>query len=152
MRCSEPGHRVQVAIVASRGPGRLAWVVRPLCMPPDSYTSLTTALDAIGLTGQEMRPNQLVVSAQRGPVWPDRGNSFWLSLQSGTWYLSTWSPTCYRIPRGQDIVALCSACMGVGTSAMYRVPDEIAVRFGLEQISDSEFERLFPASDDEDAA
>src|SRR5882762_4011827 len=30
MRCSEPGHRIQVAIEASRGPGRGAWVVRPL--------------------------------------------------------------------------------------------------------------------------
>jgi len=120
-------------------------------MNPDSYVCLTTALNDIGLTGQQMRPDQLVVSAQRGPVWPDRGNSFWLSLQSGRWYLGTWSPACYRVPASQDIVALCSACMGVGTSAMYRVPDEIAARFGLERISDSEFERLFPASDDDNA-
>jgi len=28
MRCSEPGHRVQVAIERPRGPGRWAWVVR----------------------------------------------------------------------------------------------------------------------------
>ena len=28
MRCSEPGHRAVVAIHASRGPGRRAWVVR----------------------------------------------------------------------------------------------------------------------------
>src|SRR6266516_1851240 len=113
-------------------------------MHADSYTALTSALNAIGLTGQQMRPDQLVVSAQRGPVWPDRGNSFWLSLQSGTWYLSTWLPACYRIPGGQDVVAVCSACMGFGTSAMYRVPDEIAARLGLERISDSEFDRLFP--------
>jgi hypothetical protein len=113
-------------------------------MSPDSYASLTVALNAIGLTGQQMRFDQLVVSAQRGPVWPGRGNSFWLSLQSGTWYLSTWLPACYRIPLGQDVVAVCSACMEVGTSAMYRVPDEIAARFGLDQISDDEFERLFP--------
>ena len=30
MRCSEPGESVAVAIVASRTPGRWAWVVRPL--------------------------------------------------------------------------------------------------------------------------
>ena len=75
-------------------------------MHPDSYTALTSALNAIDLTGQQMRPDQLVVSAQRGPVWPDRGNSFWLSHQNGTWYLSTWSPVCYRIPAGQDVVAV----------------------------------------------
>jgi len=37
--------------------------------------------------------------------------------------------------------------MKVGTSAMYRVPEEITTRFGLKQISDEEFERLFPDSD-----
>jgi hypothetical protein len=114
----------------------------------DSYISLIDALEAAGLTGQQMRPDQLVVSTQQGPVWPDGGNSFWLSLQGGIWYLSTWSPICYRIPRDQDIVALCSACMEVGRSAMYQVPDEIAARFGLEEISNSEFGRLFPGSDD----
>ena len=116
-------------------------------MSHDSYTSLTNALDGIGLTGQQMRPDQLVVSSQRGPVWPNRGNSFWLSLQSGTWYLSTWSPVCYRIPRGEDLVAVCSACMEFGTSAMYQVPQEIAARFGMERISHDEFNRLFPEGD-----
>ena len=29
MRCSEPGHRITVAIDASRGPGRWAHLVRP---------------------------------------------------------------------------------------------------------------------------
>ena len=29
MRCSEPGHRVQVPIERLHGPGRLGWVVRP---------------------------------------------------------------------------------------------------------------------------
>jgi len=118
-------------------------------MSLESYASLTNALHSIGLTGQQVRPHQLVVSAQRGPVWPDRGNSFWLSLQNDTWYLSTWSPVCYRIPAGQDVVALCSACMEIGTSAMDLVPEEIAARFGLVRISYTEFDELFPARDDE---
>jgi hypothetical protein len=113
-------------------------------MSHDSYASLTNALMVIGLTGQMMRPDQLVVSSQRGAVWPDCGNSFWLSLQSGAWYLSTWLPAHYRIPGDQDVVAVCSACMGLGTSAMYRVPDDIAARFGMELISCDEFDRLFP--------
>ncbi|MBV9659469.1 MAG: hypothetical protein JO295_15315 [Verrucomicrobia bacterium] len=116
-------------------------------MSHESHASLSSALAAIDLIGQQMRPYQLVVSAQRGSVWPNRGNSFWLSLQSGTWYLSTWSPVCYRIPGDQDVLAVCSACMAVGMSAMDRVPDEIAARFGMEQISDDEFERLFPEGD-----
>ncbi|HYV28083.1 MAG TPA: hypothetical protein VFA77_11150, partial [Candidatus Eisenbacteria bacterium] len=89
----------------------------------------------------------LLVSAQDGPVWPDRGNSFWLSFQENTWYLSTWLPVCYRIPPSQDVIALCAACMKFGTSAMYRVPEEIVARFGLDEIDESEFERLFPTTD-----
>jgi hypothetical protein len=112
----------------------------------DSYASLADALSAVGLIGQQSRSNQLIVSTQRGPVWPDRGNSFWLSYQDGTWFLSTSAPICYRIPGGQDVAALCLACMEVGTSAMSQVPDEIAARFGLERISDDEFERLFAQS------
>lgn len=113
-------------------------------MSPDSYPSLISALNAAGLSGQQLRSDQLVVSVQRGPVWPDRGNSFWVSLQRGVWYLSTWLPACYRIPAGQEVAAVCSACMAVGGSAMYRVPDEIVVRFGLAELSDDEFARLFP--------
>ena len=61
----------------------------------------------------------------------------------GEWYLSTWSPIGYRIPPDQDIVALCSACTSVGTSAMYRVPVDIAARFGLQELSAEEYERLY---------
>jgi hypothetical protein len=110
----------------------------------ESYASLADALSSVGLTAQQMRPNQLVVSTQQGPVWPNRGNSFWLSYQGTIWYLSTWAPICYRIPIHQDIVALCSACMEVGDSAMGRVPDDLVSRFGLEQIDYREFDRLFP--------
>ena len=116
-------------------------------MSADGYSSLVSALKAVGLSGQRKRPDQLVVSSQDGPAWPDRGNSFCLSRQGATWYLSTWLPACCRVPAGQDVVALCLACMGFGASAMYRVPEEIASRFGLERISGAEFERLFPDHD-----
>ena len=107
------------------------------------------ALRAIRLTAQRSQPDQLIVSTQEGPVWPNRGNSFWLSYRGGSWLLSTWLPACYRVPPGQDVVAVCLACMKSGTSAMYNVPEEIARRFGLERISEDEFDRLFPEHDDE---
>lgn len=113
-------------------------------MQPDPYVVLTEALAAVGLTGQRNRPDQLVVSGQQGPVWPNKGNSFWLSQNQGVWYLSTWSPVCYRVPENQDLVQLCVACMAIGTSAMYRVPPDIAARFKLQEIDDRQYERLFP--------
>ena len=113
-------------------------------MQADPYVGLIMALAAIGLTGQRSRPDQLIVSAQDGPVWPNRGNSFWLSHHEGFWYLSTWLPAGYRVPQEQDLLAHCSACMG-GLSAMYKVPLEVIARFGLQELGDNEYERLFPS-------
>ena len=119
-------------------------------MQPDPYTELTEALANIGLTGLRTRADQLVVSAKQGPVWPNRGNSFWLSHRDGFWYLSTWLPACYRVSENQDILALCSACMGVGSSAMYRVPPDVVARFELQEIDDRQYERLFPTEGEND--
>jgi len=107
---------------------------------------LSQALARLGL-GQMQNEDQLVVSSQEGPVWPNRGNSFWLSHNEGLWYLSTWLPVCYRVPAGQDIVSLCSACMSASSSAMYRVPTDIVARYQLHEIDDREYERLFPKAE-----
>ena len=95
-------------------------------MQPDPYIALTEALAAVGITGQRTRPDQLIVSAQRGPMWPNQGNSFWLSYNQGLWYLSTWLPACYRVP-----------------------PDILA-RFQLQEIDDRQYERLFPTEGEGD--
>jgi hypothetical protein len=112
-------------------------------MPLESYEELTESLKRLGLMGQLQNPDQLIVSSQAGPVWPNRGNSFWLSRKNGAWYLSTWLPVGYRVPTNQDILALCSECIAVGKSAMYRVPPEIMARFSLQELDESEYERLF---------
>ena len=116
----------------------------------DPYISLTEALAAVGLTGQRSRPDQLIVSAQRGRVWPDRGTSFWLSHYQGVWYLCTWLPACYRVPTNQDVATLCSACMAAGTESMARIPPEIVARFELQEIDDRQYERLFPTEGERD--
>jgi hypothetical protein len=114
-------------------------------MQPDSYKLMQKFLAELGLVGRMQGKDQLIVSSQDGPVWPNRGNSFWLSLKNGDWYLSTWLPAHYRIPADQDIKALCSACMNGPTTAMYRVPSEIMTQFGLEELDENEFERFFPS-------
>jgi len=119
-------------------------------MEPDPYIPLIEALAGVGLIGQRSLPDQLIVSARRGPVWPNRGNSFLLSHREGLWYLSTWSPVHYRVPAKQDVVQLCSACMAVGAWAMYRVPPEIVTRFELQEIDDRQYEELFPTEGEGD--
>jgi hypothetical protein len=112
-------------------------------MQPDSYEAMAAQLSAVGLNAAQQGPQQLVVSSQPGAVWPNRGNSFWLSLRDATWYLSTWLPALYKVPGDQDMLALCSECMSFGSSAMYTVPEHIARQFKLVR-ADDEYERLFP--------
>src|SRR3954453_4205881 len=104
----------------------------------DSYEALVKALEGTGLTGQEQIEHQLIVSCQQGAVWPNRGNSFWVSRRSGCWYLATWSPIAYKVPSDQDLLKLCQACIAVGNSAMYDVPPEIIERFLLQRVDDEE--------------
>src|SRR5512135_2929679 len=106
-------------------------------MQPNTHDALMQALSKLGIVGQMQNPDQLVVSSQQGPVWPNRGNSFWLSRKQGSWYLSTWSPVAYKVPADQDILALCSACMSIGKSAMYKVPPKLVERFSLEQLPEA---------------
>ena len=119
-------------------------------MQPDPYTSLTDALTRAGFTAQRPLPDQLTISTQPGPLWPDQGNSFSVSHREGVWYLSTWSPVHYRVPPGQDLVEICAACMALGKSAMYRVPPELVARFQLLEIDDRQFEELFPTEGETD--
>ena len=110
----------------------------------DCYKTLAQELAAAGFASYQRNPDMLVVSTQAGPAWPGSGNSFWLSYQRKTWHLVTWLPACYRVPHEADVVALCEACMAAFATAMYRVPGDIAARFGLEELSEAEFEKLFP--------
>jgi hypothetical protein len=119
-------------------------------MDPDPYIPLIEALAAARLTGQRSLPDQLVVSAERGPMLGNPENSLWLSHRAGVWYLSTWLPVRYRVPTGQDIVALCCACTTTGSSPLSRVPPEIVARFGLQEIDERQYEELFPTEGEGD--
>ena len=109
-----------------------------------SYAQLVEALKDAGLAGQLMSPHQMAVSTQPGPVWPNNGNSFWLSLHNGAWFLVTWAPVGYRIPADRDVVKVCVACMNAVGSAMAQLPSTIVNGFGLTQLSDAELIGLPP--------
>jgi hypothetical protein len=108
----------------------------------DPFAALTSELANDGIRCQFQTAGQLVISRQVGSVWPDRGNSFWVTHVSGCWYLFTWSPVGYRVPEAADFAAVCRACMAFGNSAMYRVPSEIAEPFGLIELSEEEMDAV----------
>jgi len=115
-------------------------------MSSDPYHALASGLAEIGIIAQLQGPRQLVVSSQRGPVWPTRGDSVWLSHQEGQWHLFTWALIGYRIPKAQSIFALCSTCMSIGSTAMREVPESIVVQFSLQRLDDTELHRLYSAA------
>ncbi len=113
----------------------------------DPYSELASTLANDGIRCQFQSAGQMVVSCQSGSIWPDRGNSFWVTHVAGRWYLFSWSPVGYRIPDSVDVATLCRTCMGFGDSAMYRVPIEIAQQFGLVELSEEDAEAVFREMD-----
>jgi hypothetical protein len=118
----------------------------------DPYRILAAELAADGIRCQFHSPGQMVVSSQVGPIWPNRGNSFWVTNAGSRWYLFTWVPVGYRVPADSDMPALCRACMAHGDSAMGTVPPQIAQAFGLAELSEEEAEAVCREADGEAAS
>jgi hypothetical protein len=106
------------------------------------YEQLSTALAAHEICCEFQAPGQMVVSNQSGAIWPDRGNSFWVTQFDGAWYLFTWNSVGYAVPLESDLASLCRVCMERGTVAMYAVPPDIAQRFALRELDGEEADRL----------
>lgn len=109
----------------------------------DPYKTLAAALANNGIRCQFQTAGQMVVSRQVGPIWPNQGNSFWVTNVEGSWCLFTWAPIGYRVPATTDVAALCRVCMSVGDSAMFKVPNKIVDEFGLVELSEMDAKLIF---------
>ena len=107
------------------------------------YNELAAKLAVFGIECGFPKPHQMTVSVQRGPIWPNSGNSFWLTHAKERWTLVTWTPVGYDIPDAMDVVELCRACMGIADSAMYDLPDDLVSSFGLHRLSNGELASVF---------
>lgn len=113
----------------------------------EQYKSLALSLREFGIDCRLQNPEQLTVSSQTGPIWPDRGNTFWLTLATGSWCLFTWGGLGYAIPPHVDVVELCRMLMEIGSSAMYQAPLHIVEQFELRCLGERESEDVFLAMD-----
>jgi hypothetical protein len=109
----------------------------------NSYEELVAALAGDGILCYLQSPDQLVVSAQTGAPWPDRGNSFWVTRAGGAWHLFTWAPRGYLVPSASDVAALCRTCLSHGTRAMGAAPAEIVEQYALRELTDDEAEDVY---------
>ena len=111
----------------------------------DEFSEIEQGLRDRGVSAYRQRPRQLVLSRQRGPVWPDAGNSFWVCKLDADWYVCTWAPYCYRVPPSTSVIDVAEAFVDVGKSAQARVPVELVSRFGLVETDPDQFDRLWNA-------
>ena len=96
----------------------------------ETYRPIVDALHARSVTTYFQGEEQLVISRQY-PAMPFGSNSFWITNKEGIWYLSTWSPTCYRVPPEADLIGLCEAFAKFGTEAQAEIPAKMVKRFGV---------------------
>ena len=99
-----------------------------------------------GISAYRQGRRQVVLSRQRGPVWPDAGNSFWICRLGADWYVCTWAPYYYRVPASSWVLDVAEAFVDVGQSAQPRVPAELVNRFGLIETAHGEFDRIWDAA------
>jgi hypothetical protein len=115
----------------------------------DAYRQLAQELAVDDIRCQFQSCGQMVVSRQVGPIWPDRGNSFWLTHAGGGWHLFTWVPRGYRVPPDISIADLCRTSMAHGDSAMGKVSSHIIQAFALSELTDDEEEAVYRAMESE---
>jgi hypothetical protein len=118
------------------------------------YEPLIACLKTKGIGAFFQKPEQLVVSAHF-PNFPS-SNSFWVTRYRDDWYLSTWSPCVYRIPKEQNICEVCASILESSQEAIYQVDKDSILRFGLEELSehraDSLMEQIFGSTREDEAA
>lgn len=113
---------------------------------------LSNRLGEAGIKTFEQTPGQLVITKSI-PNTPDQ-NSFWVAYHEQSWYLSTWLPALYLVPKQKDISAVCSAVLSSSPKAIYTIDEETVTTFGLIRLTDQEADsilaQLFGESEDED--
>jgi hypothetical protein len=112
------------------------------------YDPLIAALAKRSIEAYFQSSDQLVLSTQKGSVMPFGGNSFWVSLKQGCWYLSTWVPVCYEAPLATDLPSLCAEFATLGRCAQAVVPKALVDKYGLRELGEDEFARVFEENDE----
>jgi hypothetical protein len=110
------------------------------------FDDVINALHARGISAYFSAPWSVVVSKQKGPPWPDAGNSFSICKVAGRWYVCTWAPNYYLVPVESSVLEVSAAFVDVGTRAQFVMEDDLMKKFSLQHIDDGEFKRLWDAN------
>jgi len=89
--------------------------------------------------------HQITISTQTGPIWPDRGCSFWVTCAPGSWYVFPWYHAGYSLPDEGRLAEFCRVCIQKFAEAVSEFPEEIVDEFELRQLSEGESEDVLRA-------
>ena len=105
----------------------------------DRYSPVIAEFAKHGIRASLRQPDQLLLPVR-----------IWVSWKK-QWYVSTWLPALYSVPDEIDIVTLCRECLAADDGGgWYTIPKRIAEKYRLERLDEEEFQRLFPAIEDDD--
>jgi hypothetical protein len=107
-----------------------------------SLSRVCQSLQTHSISVKIIDENQVVVSKQEGEVFPDKGNSFWITCDESEYFLCTWSPVCYRVTKESKFIALCVAFLNQGSQALPKIPSDLCERYEAIPLSDEETDIL----------
>ncbi|SRR6266446_2121528 len=104
------------------------------------YQELAEWLEAQGIASYLQSADQLVISAQN-PALPT-SNCLWVRKKKDEWYIGTWLPAGYHVPKTQDVGHVCEMVFRSSAQAMYTIDPALARRLELRRLSAEEMEEL----------
>jgi hypothetical protein len=114
----------------------------------DDYAELKAEIESAGFftTFQPIDgPGDRIVCASRQYTSGPRegglgGNSFWIAVRDGQWYVGAWGPAIYRLPKSNRLTVLCLELLrGNENRAYFDFEESVQKEFELIPIPDEEF-------------
>jgi hypothetical protein len=106
----------------------------------NAYAELAKRLEGKGI-GSYFQNSEMLVVSNQNPAMPD-SNTFWVTNRGGQWYLSTWMPAVYQVPKDRDVVEICEIVFRSSEKALYTIDAPIALDLNLRLLSDDEATEL----------
>lgn len=106
----------------------------------NDYTDVARRLESKGIGNYFQNRDQLVVSNENPPT--PASNTFWLTNRRGQWYLGTWLPAVYQVPKDRDVAEICEIVFRSSEKALYVIDAPIAMDLNLRRLSDHEAAEL----------
>jgi predicted ABC-type ATPase len=110
--------------------------IDPLSASRVAYDRLRKCLQDKGIGSYFQSFYQLVISDEYTAM--PTSNSFWVTRKNNDWYLGTWLPTIYLVPKEQNLCLICERVLRSARTAIYTVDAQLAEEMGLRRLTEGE--------------